>query len=331
MMGIARRVLALMIVGVLAMAGCAGQGQAPGSESPAPSRSGSAQPDPTKTGPHEPTEQASEPVRPDDFDARIAWRTVRHLAGTIGPRHATSPAFRRAVRWVGGRFEDYGLEVRRQPVPTPAGNSWGTEVPAGTSYNVIATPPGFDPTAPHLIVGAHLDTVPVAPGAEDNASGVGVLLAAAAAIERRETRLPVVLVAFGAEEPRGDGDAHHHYGSREYVAHLSGRERRAIRGMISLDRVGVGTEVPACAAIVDPDGPRWRGQVLRAGGRADVPTTPCLNSSSDHWSFARDGLPGVRLGGTSYAGYHSAADVPAVVDQEQLNRTGRVVLAWLAR
>jgi hypothetical protein len=52
--------------------------------------------------------------------------------------------------------------------------------------------------------------------------------------------------------------------------------------------------------------------------------------SSDHWSFVRAGLPGARLGSTPYAGYHSAGDVPGVVAPEQLERVGRLLLAWLA-
>ena len=44
------------------------------------------------------------------------------------------------------------------------------------SLNVVATPPGFDPGRPYRLVGAHLDTIAVAPGAEDNASGIAVLL-----------------------------------------------------------------------------------------------------------------------------------------------------------
>ncbi len=170
--------------------------------------------------------------------------TVDHLAGTIGPRHATSPAYRRAAAWVGARFRALDYEVRRQPVDVPGGNSWGVPVAPGTSFNVIASRRGFDPRRPHLVVGAHLDTVPQAPGAEDNASGVGVLLAVAEAMFARRARLPVVLVAFGAEEPRGSTDADHHYGSRAYVASLGPAERRAVRGMLSLDRVGVGGVVP---------------------------------------------------------------------------------------
>lgn len=210
----------------------------------------------------------------------------------------------------------------------PGGDSWGTPVDAGTSENVIATSPGLRAGRPHLVVGAHLDTVPVAPGAEDNASGVGVLLAVAEALAGRRSRLPVVFIAFGAEEPHGPGDDDHHYGSRAYVEALGARERRSLRAMLSLDRVGVGTVVPVGSAHAsDP----VQASLLRAARRVGVPVVAEPHSrSSDHWSFVRAGLPAARLGSTPYAGYHSPADVPRVVDPQQLRRVGRLVVTWLA-
>ncbi len=268
------------------------------------------------------------PVRPADFDVRRAQRVVRHLAGQIGPRHGTSRAFQRAVDWVADELESQGFRVRTQVFDAPAGVSWGVPVPAGRSVNVVASPRGLRPTDPHVVVGAHLDTVPRAPGAEDNGSGIGVLMAAAAATADRETRLPVVWVAFGAEEPRGPTDADHHYGSRAYVDSLGPAQRRAVRAMVALDRVGVGDRVPVgSAGESDP----VQQALLRAAERAGVPTTPDpLQRSSDHWSFVRAGMPGARLGSTPFAGYHSAGDVPSVVDTDQLERVGRLLLAWLA-
>ena len=267
-------------------------------------------------------------LRPADFPVARAERAVQHLAGTVGPRHATSAAYRRAADWVAGELTSLGYDVRREPVAVPAGDSWGVAVPAGRSWNVVATPRGFDDTRPHLVVGAHLDTVPAAPGAEDNASGVGVLLASAGAASHRSTRLPVVWVAFGAEEPRGPGDDDHHYGSRAHVAALRGATRRAVRGMVSLDRVGVGARVPvASAGEADP----VQRELLAAARRAGVPAVAePWSRSSDHWSYVRAGLPGARLGSTPYAAYHSAQDLPRVVDPAQLERTGRLLLAWLA-
>ena len=257
---------------------------------------------------------------------------VRHLAGDIGPRPGTTPAYFEAADWVEARLTELGWQVTRQSFPAPAGFSGagpteGLPVDAGDSVNVIATRGDVVPGEPWLAVGAHLDTVPTSPGAEDNASGVGAVLAVAEAITGRRTRLPVVLIAFGAEEPRGETDDDHHYGSRAYVASLTPAERRSLRGMVSLDRVGVGAVVPVGSW---EEGDPLRAELLRAAERAGVPTVAESGQrSSDHWSFVREGLPGVRLGSTSYAAYHSADDVPAVVDPEQLGRVARLVVAWL--
>ncbi len=272
--------------------------------------------------------RAAEPVTPPRFDARAAVADVRLLAGRIGPRLATGPSYRRAARVVSERFRELGYGVSRQVFGVPAGDSWGVPVRAGRSSNVVATPPGFDPGQRHLVVGAHLDTVAVAPGAEDNASGVAVLLELARLAADHGTRLPTVLVAFGAEEPRGPGDALHHFGSRHYVRAMSPRERRSLVAMASLDRVGVGAFVPVCTGPLSP--PTVQRQVLRSARRTGVPARPCENTASDHWQFEQAGYPAVRFGSTSYAAYHSAADLPRVVSRDQLRRTGRLAWAWLS-
>ncbi|TCC47832.1 Zn-dependent exopeptidase M28 [Kribbella capetownensis] len=289
--------------------------------SPAPPTS-APQPRSTPTS----TSSAAPPSAPVLFDSRAALQTVGHLAG-LGPREATSPAYLRALTWLEQRFRAAGYQTTRQPVRVPSGVSWGVAVRAGTSWNLLAAEPGLTPSAPHRVVGAHLDTVPQAPGAEDNASGVSVLLGTAQLYQRRAPKLPTVFVAFGAEEPRGDGDNRHHYGSRTYVASLPPAQRRALRGMVSLDRVGVGTVVPICSA--QADAVAMRNELRAAAARTRVPSRPCVNRSSDHWSFVRSGLPGVRLGSTPYAEYHSARDLPRVVSPDQLGRMGRVVTAWL--
>ncbi len=300
-------------------------------EAPAPASptgTGTTIPD-TSTAPTSTT--AHPPAPPAVFRAARAMRTVRHLAGVIGPRHATSPAYVEAAAWSAGRLRELGYAVETQRVRVPAGNSWGVDVSAGTSQNIVAATADFSPAAPYLIVGAHLDTVPVAPGAEDNASGVSVVLELArlAARDGAGTRLPVVFVLFGAEEPRGPGDDDHHYGSRAYVASMSGVERRNLVGMVALDRVGVGTVVPICTGGVSPL--TVQRQLLSAAAADDVATSTCTdNQSSDHWSFEKAGFSVARIGSTPYAGYHSAGDVPAVVSPAQLRRSGTTLWTWLS-
>ena len=168
----------------------------------------------------------------------------------------------------------------------------------------------------------------VAPGAEDNASGVAVLLELARLASAEAPPRPTVFVAFGAEEPRGPGDDQHHYGSRRYVATMGAAERRAVRAMASLAHVGVGAVVPVCTGPLSPH--TVQRAVLRTARRVDVPAASCENTASDHWSFEQAGYPVVRFGSTPYAAYHSAQDLPAVVAPRQLARTGRLAWAWLA-
>lgn len=324
-----------------ALAGCTEEASdspsAPAPTSSAPSSSAPSSSGPSSSAPattSAPAETA--PRAPRRFRPVRAMRTVRHLAGEIGPRLATGPGFRRAARWVADVLRAEGYAVRTQPVPVPAGDSWGVPVRAGRSANVIATPPGFDPDRPHVLLGAHLDTVAVSPGAEDNASGVAVLLELARVLAGPTPTAPspggdgtraaqVVLVAFGAEEPVGPGELHH-FGSKHYVAELSRQERDSLAAMVSLDRVGVGSVVPLSSVPGTPS--RLRDRLARVADRLRIDTVVEEDSASDHESFADAGLPAARIGSTPYAGYHSATDVPSGVDAAQLGRVGRLVTAW---
>jgi hypothetical protein len=268
------------------------------------------------------------PTVTPEFDAVSARATVRFLAGDIGPREATSPAYRRAATHVERRLQAMGYDVRLQRFRVPAGVSWGVPVPAGETWNIVATPRGLAPRAPHRLVGAHLDTVPQAPGAEDNASGVAVLLELARLAAAHRPAVPVVFVAFAAEEPRGPGDARHHYGSRSYVAGLDPAARQAIRGMVSLDRVGIGEVVPVCTGGRAPR--TVQRALLEVARRTGIPARACANRSSDHWSFEKAGIPAARLGGEPYPQYHSPRDRAGIVSADQLDRVGRLAWAWLS-
>lgn len=322
--------LALLLV-VSGCAGGEGPSDEPGPTTTAPPPSTSPQPPSDVPTPDTPTTDPVAPplprLSPDDVRVATAVDTVRFLADEVGSRPGHTAAYRRAAGWVQERFEAFGWTVEQQRFRTPAGSYEDVELAAGPSANVVATLGDLVPGEPWLLVGAHLDTVPQGPGAEDDASGVGVLLTLAEALGAHRTRLPVVLVAFGSEEPRGPSDDEHHYGSRAYVASLAPAERRSLRAMVSLDRVGVGTVVPVGSAA-EPD--VLTDELQAAGRRAGVPTMlDPFQRSSDHWSFVRDGLPGARLGSTPYAGYHGPGDVPSVVSRDQLERVSRLLAAWL--
>ena len=313
-MGMSALRVGIAVATAALLASCTGETPQPG-RTPAPERT-------TATEPSTPT-----PTPAPDFDVARVLADIRYLAREVGPRHGTSGAYREAADWVEQRFTELGYSVTRQHVDVPAGTSWGVPVPAGRTPNIIASPSEFDDATSHRIVGAHLDTVPQAPGAEDNASGVAVMLELARL--HADSERPVRFIAFTAEEPRGAGDNRHHFGSREYVRKLEGRQRDAMRAMVSLDRVGVrGRAVPLCTGGLGT--PRVRGRLAAAARDVDVPTRLCNdNRASDHWSFERGDLPAARVGSIPYAAYHSARDLPKVVDRRQLERVGAIMTAWL--
>lgn len=91
------------------------------------------------------------------------------------------------------------------------------------SRNVVARWPGSARRG--VVLGAHMDTVAKSPGANDNASGVAVLLETARLIAGKEPARWVTLVAFGSQEYGADG--RHHVGSANFVKRLGPRGRGA--------------------------------------------------------------------------------------------------------
>ncbi|AFY70535.1 peptidase M28 [Thalassoporum mexicanum PCC 7367] len=83
---------------------------------------------------------------------------------------------------------------------------------------------------PPILVGAHYDAVPGSPGADDNATGVAVLLELARSLNFNPAHRPVRLVAFDMEE-------YALAGSRAYAAELA-QQGQKLRLMISLEMLG---------------------------------------------------------------------------------------------
>jgi aminopeptidase YwaD len=250
---------------------------------------------------------------PEAFSADAAHDHVRRLAGRIGPRPAGSAAYRRAARYVHGRFEAFGFEVRRQGFPLPQG---------GRSWNLVAGWPGDGDVT--LLIGAHLDTVGGSPGGNDNASGVAVLLEVARTLaEAGGPPTGLALVAFGAEEFQPGGT--HHLGSDAYVDRMAPEERTALEMMVSADMVG--KVRPFISASLEGTSRRAARVLARtagaAGFRANVRS---LGDISDHGPFARAGMPAAFLWTGFEPNHHLPSDVARNCRPRALARAGTVLL-----
>ena len=87
---------------------------------------------------------------------------------------------------------------------------------SSNQQNIVATLPGTSSHAGVIIIGAHYDSrtldpvdgSSLAPGANDNASGVAILLELARVLSSRTWNQTVMFVAFAAEEQGRFGSRH---------------------------------------------------------------------------------------------------------------------------
>jgi Peptidase family M28 len=151
---------------------------------------------------------------------------VRALTLGIGPRTPfMGDSLARAAAYIQSVFEDGGLCVTEQ-----AYQYCGQRV-----VNVIATPPTATRASAYYVVGAHYDTVPTTPGADDNASAVAVMLELARRLPETKLRAPVLFAAFALEEPPAFMTGHQ--GSRVFVRDCKSRGDRVL-GALILEMVG---------------------------------------------------------------------------------------------
>jgi len=184
------------------------------------------------------------------------------------------------------------------------------------SRNVVVRPP--DGRCERL-VGAHFDSVEAGPGANDNASGVGVLLETARALAIGGGREGVCLAAFGSEEVGL-------VGSRHFVTGLSPDERQAMQGMINLDMVGVGDQWQLF-------GSEELVAQFDAGaatlGLDPVPVESSSMSSSDQNSFIAVDIPAVLIHRFDDPRYHTAEDQVQFVEPRLLEQATELALLAL--
>ncbi|MEM8875790.1 MAG: M20/M25/M40 family metallo-hydrolase [Planctomycetota bacterium] len=265
---------------------------------------------------------------------------VTLLSTEYADRDPTHPeTYAASAKYLEGRLLAMDYEVKRQAFSFVAN---GVEV---ESVNLIADVPGKAADAKVLIVGAHYDTVPETPGADDNASGVVGLLELADRLKNAEPEHTIRFVFWANEEPP--------YFRTELmgsVVHAKSLGDQDVLGAISLDMIGYFDEAPGSQRI--PDGLELPGvdpavletatflvvlgepgsvglvQGFASAWESEVPLVPVvlpkvadLAGLSDHWSYWQEGYPAVQITDTSFLRnphYHTDGDTPDTLDYERM-------------
>lgn len=279
------------------------------------------------------------------FDGEAALRHAAQLSA-LGPHAWGSPRNRFAAEYVAAQFREAGLqEVRLQEF-----ESSGI---AGANAIGVLRAPGPET----IVVGAHHDTAPEAPGAYDDGGGVGVIIEAARVLAARPSRpRTIVFVSWDGEEAWATGKGTT-TGSRAFIKSL-GREVKNVVAVLAVEMCGWkgGTPVLHPIPYADPlrpgasvVTPAWLLRAALDGSQEAGPMPvgdpllswlyqPAVRTFrarlyGDDLSFLQSGIPAVFVADSSFSAfypwYHQAADSADKLDAPSLEKMGRRVLGVL--
>jgi hypothetical protein len=264
-------------------------------------------------------------------------RDVQRLGGEIGERNVNFPTeLAEAADFIEQSFAATGLRTRRDTYHVG-------DLPC---HNIEAELPGTDPGR-IVVIGAHYDSAPGNPGANDNGSGVAAVLALARRFAKQPCTQTIRFVAFVNEEP-----VHfqtQQMGSWVYASRCKARGEQ-ITGMISMETIGYFTDEPDSqqypgpgmdmiypntgnfiAFVGNTESQAFVRKVVESFRRhARFPSEGTALPSqvpgvgwSDHWSFWQYGYPALMVTDTApfrYPHYHRASDTPEKLDYDGMTR-----------
>ncbi|MDH7486081.1 MAG: M20/M25/M40 family metallo-hydrolase [Anaerolineae bacterium] len=269
-------------------------------------------------------------VQEAELQRRLPLALRQVFTTTIPVLELTRGAFERLVKEAGYTLAEVNASPPALPLPLQAEMNVPLSPPqATTTANVLGLIPGGDPERADelVILSAHYDHVgrsadgTLYPGADDDASGVAVLLEVARLWREAgvRPRRSVLFAAWGAEEFGQLGSAH-------YLSHPL-RPLTDTVGLLHLDGVGAGS-----GFFLTMQGDLTREALLRlhlenaaeqVGGRLDFVRA---EEVSDQTAFQERDVPACLLTwkGSADDANHPA-DTPDRVDPLKLSKTGRIV------
>ncbi len=274
----------------------------------------------------------------DDVDHATAKRFEAHVTelciNPAGRNFIEKKGLDAARRYIAGQFESSGYQVKFHEY----------QINGDTVANIEVELTGSSSPEQIIIVGAHYDAVPGAPGANDNGSGVAAILELADRFKDKSFPRTVRFVAFVNEEPPNAMTGN--MGSYVYAKKVAMDEENII-AMFSLETIGYfsdetgSQQYPIPFNLFYPDkgnfiafvgNLRSRGLVTKSirsfrahstfpsEGIAAPAFIPGI-SWSDHWSFWQYGYSAIMITDTApyrYPAYHTSEDTPDKVGYEKM-------------
>jgi hypothetical protein len=197
-----------------------------------------------------------------------------------------------------------------------------------------------------IIIGAHYDTVPGSPGANDNASGVAAILEIARLLHGQSLSRTVRLVSFVNEEPPFFQSKA--MGSYVYAKRCAEKGENIV-GMMALETIGYFSDEPNSQKYPPPFSFFYPNQANFIGFVGNLSSRQLVKTSidifrqhatipsegaaipafipgvdwSDHWAFWQQNYPGLMITDTApyrYPYYHESEDTPDKIDYDKMTQ-----------
>jgi Zn-dependent M28 family amino/carboxypeptidase len=319
-----------ILVGLCLLVGCMPGLQLPNASAPDASPIAS----PTPSVPRAPVPEAPA------VDQAKLMAHVQALAferATLADRDRTRTYITTQLKQAGWTVESQSYEYR----PTENGRAY-------QGVNLVAHRPGQTLSQERILVGAHYDSVPGSPGADDNTTGVAIALEMARLFDQQPTPRTLTLAFFDQEESGL-------VGSSAFVDRAENRD--GLQGAIILEMLGYTCEQEGCQKVpaelgVTPPSPNGdfvavvvdqeHAHLLAAFKRQNQPEqlpflglpvpfkgalTPIV-LLSDHTPFWLKGIGAVMVSDTAFLRnphYHQTTDVPASLNPDFLANSAQLV------
>ncbi len=278
------------------------------------------------------------PMTAEEIDREGRLRTdVMALAGSIGERNTILyPALLKAAGYTSVQFAAAGYQVREQSYLADnkqVSNIWVEKKGSLHPEEIV-------------VIGAHYDSPPGSPGADDNASGTAAVLELARLFRDRKPARTIRFVTFVNEEPPFFQTKL--MGSRVFAAEAAGKGEKIV-AMLALESIGYYSDAPGTQrypfplSVFYPDTGNFIGFVGNFNSRALLrrcirafrestrfPSEGVLAPEfitgigwSDHWSFWREGYPALMVTDTALyrnPRYHEQTDTPDSLDYGRMAR-----------
>jgi len=197
-----------------------------------------------------------------------------------------------------------------------------------TGANVYAKLDSTTGVSEHVVLGAHFDTVVRSPGANDNATGVAVVLAVGKALAQLPCRTRPLLLVFFDEEESGL------VGAKQFARKLM-MDGTAVHSVHTADQLGWDRDGDRLIELERPD-PGLR-PLYEAAQRAlglSFPIVSTTTGGSDHAAFRPAfravGITEGYASGDTTPQRHTPGDTPATIDGAYLGSATRLVARTLA-